>query len=140
MIIMDLKPALTIQDQISLLRKRGINVDDEPFAKNFLLNNQYYRLNIYFHNLMDSPDHFPVGTKFSTLVDIYNNDKWMRNKLHAALEPIEIRIRTLTAYHLGIKYGSGAFYNKTLFSKEEYWQEISLNFKKEIERNRTDPV
>jgi len=46
---MDLKPALTIDEQISLLKKRGMTFVNEQKAKLFLSENNYYRLNIYFH-------------------------------------------------------------------------------------------
>ena len=54
---MALKPALSVHDQIELLRQRGMTIDDEKKATAFLQSNHYYRLNIYFHKLMDSPDH-----------------------------------------------------------------------------------
>jgi abortive infection bacteriophage resistance protein len=88
---MPLKPALSIQDQIVLLRKRGMIIDSEPTAATFLASNHYYRLNIYFHKLMDSPDHFREGTQFSHVMANYSNDSWLRNKILPVLEPIEIK-------------------------------------------------
>jgi abortive infection bacteriophage resistance protein len=78
---MPLKPAISIQDQIVLLRKRGMIFDSEPTAATFLSSNHYYHLNIYFHKLMDSPDHFRVGTQFSQVMAVYGNDSWLRTKI-----------------------------------------------------------
>ena len=50
---MNLKPALTIDEQIILLKRRGMLFRNEATARDFLFNNNYYRLNIYFHIMME---------------------------------------------------------------------------------------
>lgn len=135
-----LKPAISIQDQIALLRKRGMIIDNDARAEEFLASNQYYRLNIYFHKLMDSHDHFTYGTNINQLMDIYANDRWLRNRILTLLEPIEIRMRAQIAYYLGINYGSDAFYQSKLSKNEMYYQHIIESFLKEVTRNSGDPV
>lgn len=137
---MPLKPALSIQDQIMLLRKRGMIIDSESAAATFLASNHYYRLNIYFHKLMDSPDHFRTGTQFSQVMGIYNNDSWLRNKMLMILEPIEVKVRTEIAYYLGLSYGSDAFYQKRIYKSETIYQAIMDTFLNEVSRNKSDPV
>jgi len=44
---MPLKPAQSIQDQIALLRKRGMIVDSEPEAATFLASNHFIHLKDY---------------------------------------------------------------------------------------------
>lgn len=138
--MLPLKPAISIQDQIALLRKRGMIIDNVARAEEFLTSNQYYRLNIYFHKLMDARDHFPYGTSFNQLMSIYANDSWLRNRILTLLEPIEIRMRTQTSYYLGITYGSDAFYQPQLSKNEAYRQQIVDNFLKEVARNSDDSV
>ena len=135
-----LKPPLSIQDQIALLRKRGMIIDNNARAAEFLASNQYYRLNIYFHKLMDSPNHFRYGSNFDTLMAIYANDSWLRNRILTLLEPIEIRMRAQISYYLGITYGSDAFYHIQLSKNEVFRQQIIDSFLKEIARNSGDPV
>lgn len=115
-------------------------VDSEPEAATFLASNHYYRLNIYFHKLMDTQDHFCAGTTFSQVMAIYNNDRWLRNKILTVLEPIEIRTRTQVSYYLGITYGSDVFYQRGVYKVESIWQEILATFSNEISRNKSDPV
>ena len=67
-------------------------IDSEATAATFLASSHYYRLNIYFHKLMDSPDHFREGTQFSQVMAIYGNDSWLRNKILTILEPIEVKL------------------------------------------------
>jgi abortive infection bacteriophage resistance protein len=135
-----LKPALSIQDQLTLLRSRGMSIDNEPAAADFLSCNHYYRLNIYFHKLMDSSNHFRSGTLFSQVIAIYNNDSWLRNKILTLLEPIEIKTRTQISYYLGMTYGPNVFYQKGVYKDQAIWQVIQDNFSKEIFRNQSDPI
>lgn len=137
---MPLKPALSIRDQIVLLRNRGMIIDSEPTAETFLASNHYFRLNIYFHKLMDSPNHFREGTQLSQVMAIYSNDRWLRNKILAVLEPIEIKTRTQVSHYLGITYGPDVFYQKDIYKDETIWQAIQGNFSNEITRNQSDPV
>ena len=137
---MPLKPALSIRDQIVLLRNRGMIIDSEPTAETFLASNHYFRLNIYFHKLMDSPNHFREGTQLSQVMAIYSNDRWLRNKILTVLEPIEIKTRTQVSHYLGITYGPDVFYQKDIYKDESIWQAIQGNFSNEITRNQSDPV
>jgi abortive infection bacteriophage resistance protein len=106
-----LKPAISTQAQVDLLIERGMVVENRGEACNFLLHNNYYRINIYFHQKMGADNLFTPGTSFEQIVDIYNNDQWLRNHLLAVLEPIEIKLRSNLAHFLGMKYGSDCFYN-----------------------------
>jgi abortive infection bacteriophage resistance protein len=137
---MSLKLALSIQEQIELLQNRGMTIDNEATANAFLSRNQYYRLNIYFHKLMDNPNHFQEGTHFSKVMAIYANDSWLRNKILTILEPIEIKTRTQISNYLGMIYGSDAFYQEGIYKDVKIWQAISDNFSNEAFRNRSDPV
>jgi abortive infection bacteriophage resistance protein len=137
---MSLKPALSIKDQLALLQHRGMIIDNESAAVAFFSCNQYYRLNIYFHKLMDTPDHFREGTRFSQVMAIYANDSWLRNKILTLLEPIEIKTRTQISHYLGISYGPDAFYHKGIYKVETIQQAILDNFSKETFRNKSDLV
>jgi len=67
----ELKPALTIDQQLNLLEERGIIIDDKSEAELFLIDNNYYRLNIYFHKTMVSQKITqPFFCKFETKVSI----------------------------------------------------------------------
>ena len=137
---MPLKPALSINDQITLLRKRGMIIDNESEASTFLESNHYYRLNIYFHKLMDQPDHFRYGSHFSNVIDIYNNDRWLRNKMLTILEPIEIKTRTHISHYLGMEYGSDAFYQTDIYKDTAIYKRVLTTFINDVNRNPFDPV
>jgi abortive infection bacteriophage resistance protein len=137
---MSLKPALSVSQQLNILRQRGMNIDDEVKATIFLESTHYYRLNIYFHKFMDSPNHYQAGMQFSQIMAVYENDRWLRNKILSVLEQIEIETRTRISHHLALTYGSDAFYQHKIFKDRVKYQEILRIFANEISRNKKDPV
>jgi abortive infection bacteriophage resistance protein len=137
---MSIKPALSVIDQLKLLQQRGMLVEDTSAAGDFLLRNNYYRLNIYFHKFMSADNCFQAGTKFEDIATVYYYDRWLRNRLLTLLEPIEIHIKTRIAYHLSRNYGSDCFYQKRCFKNEKKYLDIVADFDKERGRNFQDPV
>ena len=137
---MDLKQPLTITEQLNLLRERGMKIDDENQASTFLLSNHYYRLNIYFHKLMDGKNHYGDDIHFSQIMSAYENDKWLRNQILSILEPIEITARTRISHYLALTYGADAFYKKQIYKNQSKYQEILHAFESQITRNRKDPI
>jgi len=137
-----LKPALTIDEQIKLLQSRGMIIVDDSQARIFLLQNNYYRLNVYFHKFMDEPNHYPDGTMFEAITNVYENDQWFRNKLLFLLESIEIHVKTSIAYYLGLNYGSDCFYLENIYENKSYFHEVQRAFTSEINResNKKNPV
>lgn len=137
---MPIKPALSVTDQIKLLQQRGMVFADLGAAERFLLRNNYYRLNIYFHKFMEKDNCFKAGIAFEDIVDIYKYDRWLRNKLLTILEPIEVQIKTRIAYHLSRTYGPDCFYRKGCFSDESVYGKVFADFDKERSRNYQDPI
>lgn len=136
----ELKQPKTFHDQINLLRDRGMIIECEKIAEYFLSQNNYYHLNIYFHKFMDAKDHFREGTSFSHIIGIYRNDSWLRNKILTVLEPIEIRIQTQIAHHLGIKYGADALYRKDIYRNETTYSKNIERILKQLERRASEPI
>ena len=115
-------------------------IKDEEQAVSFLQKNHYYRLNIYFHKLMVTPNCFESKVHFSQIIAVYENDKWLRNNIFSVLETIEINTRTQIAFYLAMKYGSDAFYKEKIFKNKEKYSQIFRNFSTQISRNKKDPV
>jgi abortive infection bacteriophage resistance protein len=136
----ELKPPLTIDQQLEVLNAKGLVIDHIEEAHQFLTENNYYRLNIYFHKFMDSKDHFISGTTFSKLINVHENDTYLRQQVFSMLEPIEINFKTKIAYFLGNKYGSDVFYKKEIYKSSWNFEQIANSLWREISRNEKDPV
>ena len=83
----------SIDEQIAILRGRGLTIIDEARAKQFLLRNNYYRISGYSLTLRKN-DCFSQRATFQNIVDIYNFDHEL------SLFMIEFyKIFFLTLYH-----------------------------------------
>jgi abortive infection bacteriophage resistance protein len=106
------KQALTFDQQIALLKSRGLRIDDEERAKRHLRNVSYYRLSAYMIPFMqigpygEKLDMFTPDTTWDNVYDLYKFDRKLRLLVFDAIERIEIALRTLLIYQLSHKYGS----------------------------------
>lgn len=91
--LQDIKPFKTIEEQIAILRERGLLIDDEEKAKLFLTNLNYYRLSAYTLTLRKE-NMFYDNVHFSDVMQIYNFDMELRAALMYLLESIEVSMRT----------------------------------------------
>ncbi len=82
------KPALSITNQLTLLEQRGMLIDDASQAAHALAHISYYRLRAYWLpyeaaiNSASHPHRFKTGTRFSTILAVYEFDRHLR--LHIA--------------------------------------------------------
>jgi abortive infection bacteriophage resistance protein len=110
------RPWKSFEEQLALLRGRGLQVDDEPRAVAWLQRIGYYRLSAYsypfrvFRLEQDvasgairsvRTDAFVAGTAFEDVLALYVFDRKLRLLLADALERIEVSLRVEVAYRLG---------------------------------------
>lgn len=98
------KPALTFEDQLGLLRKRGLAIRDPERALRWLSNVSYYRLSAYFLPFKDG-ENFRVGTDFNDIAGVYIFDRKLRLLMLDAIERVEVAIRTAVTYQIAHTYG-----------------------------------
>ena len=84
----------TYDEQIALLRNRGLNIPDESKALRYLQQISYYRLSAYFLPYQQIKDKFNDGTNFNQILDIYRFDRELRILVFDCIERIEIAIRS----------------------------------------------
>ena len=89
----DKKP-LSINEQIALLQKRGMEINNVPLAHKYLGHISYYRLAGYWWSMQS--DHklhqFRNGSTFTDVIAIYNFDAKLRLLLFDIIEKIEISL------------------------------------------------
>lgn len=103
-------------EQLALLESRGLFVDNEQAALDYLTRIGYYRLSGYWYPLREinkeaslqqkcpiRTDRFIAGSHFENVVKLYVFDKKLRLLALDALERIEMAIRVDVAYLLGQK-------------------------------------
>ncbi len=120
------KPPLTVEGQISLLSERGMIIDDEARAAEFLQYCAYYRFCGYalaFEVLL--PDgtrthRYKQGTRFRDVEDIYHFDGDLRRLLFHYITLIEIDFRNTFCNETSLYYNDAHwFMNPHRFEKRE---------------------
>lgn len=112
----DLKPWKSVTEQLAILKGRGLQVDNEPVALNYLARIGYYRLSGYWYPMREidtaasqqqqrpvRTDRFVTDSHFEDVVKLYVFDKKLRLLALDALERIELALRVDVAYLLGKK-------------------------------------
>lgn len=100
-----MKKALRIEQQIELLRQRGVIFDNEEKAMEILLDIGYYRLGFYsfpfektFPSRNNRTHEYRDGTTFKAIYDLYQFDTRLRRILLNALDRIEVNLRSTITY------------------------------------------
>lgn len=81
---------------VSLLRSRGLYIDNQQKTENYLDNIGYYRLSAYMYPLLQSPKNihiFKEGSTFEKVMMLYRFDKKLRLLMFNEIEKIEIAVR-----------------------------------------------
>ena len=113
------KPVLNVEEQIKLLKSRGLIIKNEQFAVKILNNITYYRLSAYMKFFQDK-DEFNPDTSFEDIIYLYNFDKELKSLVFESIRLIEISIRTKICLVMCNKYGSHWFYNSDCYKSENY--------------------
>lgn len=106
------KPPLTYQQQVELLKSRGLQFADEARAKRHLANISYYRMSAYMLPFKEANqegeilDSFKKGITWDHVYNLYVFDRKLRLLVFDAIERLEVAIRTQIIYQLSHKYGS----------------------------------
>jgi abortive infection bacteriophage resistance protein len=110
------KPHLSYDEQVKLMKSRGLECPDDVAAVQLLQQVGYYRLSAYVYPFREmlpdgqarvsSPAHYRAdtivsGISFDHVHKLWRFDRKLRLKLLDALEIVEIGVRTRIAYVLG---------------------------------------
>ena len=103
--------ATTIDEQIKLLKGRGMNIEDEVKARENLIDIGYFRLGFYWfpfektYPRKNKRDHnFKEDTKFDYAIRLYYFDFDLRNLILRYISRIEVNFRTTLIYTASNKY------------------------------------
>lgn len=112
------KKPTTIEEQIALLKHRGLQIESEEEAAHYLSHISYYRLGEYWHSMQaDKEAHtFKPESKFSDVIALYCFDRELRLLIFDTIEKLEISLRTKLIFHLSHEFDPWWFQNFDLFS------------------------
>lgn len=102
-----IKTFKTIDEQIEILKSKGLEIDDINYAKSVLLRENYFFLSGYRHLFLKSPKDrmFLPGTNFKELYALFNFDRQIRNIFFKNILIVENNAKSIFSYQLSRKYG-----------------------------------
>lgn len=105
------RKAKPLQQQIDLLRQRGMTVDDPEKARHILLEVGWYRMSFYwfpfetrYPDRLSEVHEFRRGTRFEDALYLYAFDFNLRHTLLKPLERVETAFRTYMIYAVSNRY------------------------------------
>lgn len=135
-----LKPYKSFQEQLEILKARGLIIDDESKALGYLQTLGYYRFSGYFYpfRVIENGkrlDTFLPDTHFQTVKDLYMFDKKLRQLALDALERIEVAMRVQIVYQLA-KRSQTAYLDANNFDKEFDHADWLYRFNKKLKDHK----
>lgn len=134
--------ALSFEEQVEMLRKQGLNIEDEQRAIHVLQNVSYARLKNYLVPLMaDRATHrFRPDATFEKAYALYGFDRRLRELIFHEMEKIEISFRTRFAYASAEDNDGYWFEDPKYFKSEKSHDRMLKKIYNEISRTDNDAI
>lgn len=102
-----IKTFKTIDEQIEILKSKGLTINDIEYTKDVLLHENYFFISGYRHLFLKSEKDrmYIPGTEFKELYAMFNFDRQIRNIFFKNLLIVENNAKSIFSYQLSKKYG-----------------------------------
>ncbi|WP_036196358.1 Abi family protein [Maribacter antarcticus] len=132
------KKIINLDEQIARLRNRGLIINDDDIAKQYLKNISYFRLQGYWWEFQtDKQNHkFKEGTNFTDVINLYTFDRKLKLLLFDIIERVEIALRTKLVYYPSIELGQWWFEDLKSFHSKDFFNESVREIDKELLRTK----
>lgn len=135
----------TLDEQVEILRNKGLVIDDEDYAKEILLRENYFFLNGYRHLFMKSLDNnlYISGTRIEEVYSLFLFDRKLRSIFFKNILIVENNVKSIISYQLSKKYGyrEKDYLNPNNFvnngSKRKQVNDLISKMKRQIKTNAT---
>lgn len=132
----NIKKATTYQEQLDLLKSRGVIIESDNTCIEILENVNYYRLLAYFLPFKTSDDTYAAGTSFLRVYRTYEFDRKLRRVVFTALEEVEVSLRARFAYYHAHKYGPVGYLASINYSDRHDHNRFLDQLHREIDSNK----
>ena len=134
------KQALSISEQIELLKSRGLNIADSSKTAKFLGEVSYFRFVQYLRPMeADKTSHqFKPNSRFEDAVALYNFDMELRDLMFKAIQRLEIALRTKIIQEFSLEHGPFWFFDTSLADDEHKFIENMNSIDRELQRSKED--
>ncbi|MDR2497929.1 MAG: Abi family protein [Tannerellaceae bacterium] len=136
------KPFLSYEEQIALLKSRGMKFSDEAKALHLLHHISYYRFSVYWRPLLADKENviFKSEADFETAFALYKFDRELRRLLLSELEKIEIAVRSRMVHSISTEHGSFWMEDESLFADSVKHQSTLAKIQEELLRSDEESI
>lgn len=138
----DLKKHASFDEQISLLKSRGLTISDENQAKYILSCINYYRFSGYLFGFRNKrTGMYPCNLTFSQVKRIYDFDRRLTRTLLFVLEDIEETLKTRLSYTITSSYPEDPliYLNAAIYRNRNSFIDFQSRFYSAVEKNKGLP-
>jgi len=123
----------SLDEQIEILKYKGLVINNVDYAKNILLRENYFFISGYRHLFMKSSVDkvYKDGTWFEELYSLFLFDRSLRNILFKNLLIIENNLKSISSYQLSKRYG---------YKEKDYLKEKNFDSNPEKKRQVNDLI
>ncbi|MEL3987048.1 Abi family protein [Bacillus velezensis] len=125
----------THEEQLDILKKRGLHIEDDNEALLILKRINYYRLTGYMLFMKKNDEFFPESS-FQQAVRMYEFDEKLRRILLGVVEYIEVSFRAKLAYYFSETHEPLGYKNSENFKYESIHQDFLSNLRVKISQSR----
>ena len=136
------KQLLTLQEQIEVLKQRGLLVESDEEAKYALDTISYFRLAGYWRLMeTDRQQHiFKPGSSFSQILSLYQFDEELRILIFSAIQHIEVAVRARMIRIFAEMYGAFWFMDSALAENSNMFASNLRNLEEELNRSEDEYI
>jgi len=135
-----MKNPTKFEQQLQLLKSRGLVVENEENCLEYLRYINYYRLSAYLLPFKRADNTFFSDTTFEQVRRIYEFDRQLRILLLSAIEEIELFLRTQLAYHSARTHGALGYLEEKHYNSYHNHEKFLQSIETAITNNKNTPV
>lgn len=135
-----MKEAKTIEEQLEILEKRGLIIENRDRAIETLRNVNYYTLTGYLFPFKKS-NIYQKGTSMNLAIRLYHFDNEIRNVLTALMVEAEEKLKTRIAYNIAIAHSDDPliYTDVNYFKNANDHSRFMADFQSNVRNNREVP-
>ena len=123
------KPAVTLPEQLEILKSRGLLINCDSSATSILENIGYYRFSAYSHPFRHGAERntFKEGTTIEQIIRIYDFDRELRLLITDAIERIEIAMRARVVNQTSVHFNDPHWFMNPVNFHPQFHHSTFLN-------------
>lgn len=112
------KPFKTYEEQIQLLKSRGMIFENESEAIRILETDNYYNLINGYKDafIIQGSENYTEGTEFTYIKYLYQFDKGLRHSILSTLLDVETMLKSIISYEFAKDFGECAYLDKNSYN------------------------